>query len=52
MKDDTLTANSIGKVFCVKVNGKYEYYTDSAANPVYPEKPLRRLTPFIMNNNP
>jgi hypothetical protein len=52
MKDDTLTANSIGKVFCVKINGKYEYYTDSAANPVYPEKPLRVLTRYIMNNNP
>jgi hypothetical protein len=52
MKDDTLTVNSIGKVFCVKIDGKYEYYTDSAANPVYPEKPLRRLTPYIMNNNP
>ncbi|MDB5122441.1 MAG: hypothetical protein JWP94_570 [Mucilaginibacter sp.] len=52
MKDDTLTANSIGKVWCVKVNGRYEYYTDSAAHPLYPEKPLRRLTPYIMNNNP
>jgi hypothetical protein len=52
MKNDTLTANSIGKVFCVKINGKYEYYTDSAANPVYPERPLRRLTQYIMNNNP
>jgi hypothetical protein len=52
MNTDTITANSIGKVFCVKINGKYEYYTDSAANPVYPERPLRRLTQFIMNNNP
>jgi hypothetical protein len=52
LKDDTLTANSVGKVFCVKINGKYEYYTDSAANPIYPEKPLRRLTLYIMNNNP
>jgi hypothetical protein len=52
MNADTLTANSIGKVFCVKIDGKYEYYTDSAANPIYPEKPLRRLTQFIMNNNP
>lgn len=51
-KEDTLTANSIGKVFCVKIDDKYEYYTDSAANPVYPERPLRRLTQFIMNNNP
>jgi hypothetical protein len=51
-KEDTLTANSIGKVYCVKIDGKYEYYTDSAANPVHPERPLRRLTQFIMNNNP
>ncbi|MES2112225.1 MAG: hypothetical protein V4577_25945 [Bacteroidota bacterium] len=52
MKADTLTANAIGKVWCVKVNGRYEYYTDSAAHPLYPEKPLRRLTAYIMNNNP
>jgi len=52
MNADTLTANAIGKVWCVKVNGRYEYYTDSAAHPLYPEKPLRRLTPYIMNNNP
>jgi hypothetical protein len=52
MKDDTLTANSIGRVFCVKNNGQYEYFTDSAGNPVHPEKPLRRLTQYIMNNNP
>jgi hypothetical protein len=52
MKADTLTANAIGKVWCVKVNGRYEYYTDSAAHPLYPEKPLRRLTGYIMNNNP
>ncbi|WP_345953026.1 hypothetical protein [Mucilaginibacter sp. PAMB04168] len=51
LKEDTLTANSIGKVFCVKTNGKYDYYTDSAANPVNPERPLRPLTHFIMNNN-
>lgn len=51
LKEDTLTASSIGKVFCVKTNGKYEYYTDSAANPVHPERPLRPLTHYIMNNN-
>lgn len=27
MNDDTLTTNSIGKVFCVKNNGQYEYFT-------------------------
>lgn len=52
MRDDTLTANSIGRVFCVKIDGRYEYYTDSAANPVHPERPLRPLTQYIMNNNP
>ncbi|MDB5141130.1 MAG: hypothetical protein JWR12_3046 [Mucilaginibacter sp.] len=52
MKDDTLTANSIDKVWCVKVDGRYEYYTDSAAHPLHPEKILRHLTQYIMNNNP
>lgn len=52
MKDDTLTADAIGKVWCVKIDGRYEYYTDSAAHPLYPEKILRPLTQFIMNNNP
>lgn len=52
MKDDTLTANSIGKVFCVKIKGQYEYYTDSAEHPIDKNVRLRPLTQFIMNNNP
>ncbi|PWG79533.1 hypothetical protein [Pararcticibacter amylolyticus] len=50
-KDDTLTANSIGKVFCVKIRGQYEFYTDSAEHPLYNQIRLRPLTQFIMNNN-
>jgi hypothetical protein len=51
MNSDTLTAHSIGRVFCVKNNGQYDYFTDSAANPIYPERRLRPLTQYIMNNN-
>ena len=48
-KPDTLTKNSIGKVWYVKINGKPEFYTASGFHPTQTLKKLNPITVYILN---
>ncbi|HVU57190.1 MAG TPA: hypothetical protein VHD83_19145 [Puia sp.] len=48
---DTITESSIGKIWCVKVNGNYEYYTSDGFHPIDQRLRLRRLSEFIFRNH-
>lgn len=50
-KPDTITENSIGKVWCVKVNGNYEYYTSDGFHPIDQRLRLRRLSEYVFRNH-
>lgn len=50
-RPDTITENSIGKVWCVKVNGNYEYYTSDGLHPIDQRLRLRRLSEYIFRNH-
>lgn len=49
---DTMTVNSVGKVWCSKINGKYDFFTDGNSNSVNPSDTTRRIKPlsqYILN---
>jgi hypothetical protein len=48
---DTLTKNSIGKVWYAKRAGKYEFFTDSAMHPLDTQRRLKPLTQYILSNH-
>lgn len=48
---DTLTANSLGKVWYSKIGGKHEFFTDSGVHPVDTLKRLKPLTNYILNKH-
>lgn len=48
-KPDTLTKNSIGKVWYAKINGKPEFYTADGFHPTQPHKKLHPLTQYMLN---
>lgn len=50
-RPDTITENSIGKVWYVKYNGNYEFYTDSGSHPIDPELRLKPITGYIIRNH-
>lgn len=45
---DTLTTNSLGKVWYTKINGTPEFYTDSGIHPADTLRRLRPLTNYIL----
>ncbi|TKC12753.1 hypothetical protein FA048_03800 [Pedobacter polaris] len=47
---DTLTQNSLGKVWYATINNKKEFFTDSGMHPVDTVKRLKPLTPYILTN--
>lgn len=46
-RPDTLTAHSIGRVWYLKKNKKFEYFTQSGAHPLYPDRQLKPVSPYI-----
>lgn len=46
---DTITYNSIGKVWYVKISGKPEYYTAMGYHPVYTQIQLKAITKYIID---
>ena len=46
---DTITTQCLGKVWYVKINGEPEFYTSNGFHPVYTDKRLRPITPYIIN---
>jgi len=48
---DTLTANSLGKVWYSRIGGKHEFFTDSGVHPVDTFKRLKPLTTYILNKH-
>ncbi|WP_131539918.1 hypothetical protein [Pedobacter nototheniae] len=48
---DTLTSNSLGKVWYSKQNNKVDFYTDSAAHPTDDNRRLLPLTQYMLNKN-
>lgn len=49
---DTLTANSIGKVWYVKTPNGFEYYTSPGQHPIFTDKRLLPLTTGHLNKYP
>ncbi|MCZ4245267.1 hypothetical protein [Pedobacter punctiformis] len=45
---DTLTLNSLGKVWYVKIGGKPEFYTSDGFHPVYNDRRLKPTTEYIL----
>ncbi|GAB1462171.1 hypothetical protein [Pedobacter sp.] len=49
LKPDTITYNSIGKVWYMKMNKKLEFYTDSGSLPADRRKELKPITKYIID---
>lgn len=49
-RPDTITLNAIGKVWYIKRNNKYEFYTSGGYYPADPKSRLRPVTEFIIQN--
>ncbi|RZK68239.1 MAG: hypothetical protein EOO95_00315 [Pedobacter sp.] len=50
-RPDTLTKNSIGKVWYARFGGKNEFFTDSGTHPVDTAKRLKPITNYIITNH-
>jgi hypothetical protein len=50
-RQDTITYQSIGHVWYVRVNGGYEFYTSDGVYPTDPRVRLRPLTAYIIKNH-
>lgn len=48
---DTITYNSIGKVWYVKIKGKAEFYTGMGYHPVFTHLQLKPVTEYIIDNH-
>lgn len=48
-RPDTLTGNSVGKVYYFKLNNNFEFYTAGGTHPVYSNRRLKPLTDYILN---
>lgn len=48
---DTLTKNSIGKVWYARFGGKNEFFTDSGTHPIDTAKRLKPITNYIITNH-
>ncbi|RZM30448.1 MAG: hypothetical protein EOO88_00830 [Pedobacter sp.] len=48
MLRDTLTRNSLGKVWCANVGKDAVFFTDSGTNPIDSSKRLRSMTPYML----
>lgn len=48
---DTLTKNSVGRVWYTRISGKHEFFTDSGRHPIDTAKKLRPLTRYILANH-
>jgi hypothetical protein len=48
---DLLTKKDVGKVWYIRNDGQYEFFTDSGIYPVDPEKRLRPLSAYILSNH-
>ncbi|MEJ5993316.1 hypothetical protein WG904_02710 [Pedobacter sp. Du54] len=46
---DTLTRNSLGKVWYVKIGGTIEYYTSDGFHPIHTDRKLKKLTDHMLN---
>jgi hypothetical protein len=46
-RPDTLTAYSIGRVYYLRKDNRFEYFTMGGAHPVYPDRQLRILSYYI-----
>lgn len=46
---DTLTRNSLGRVWYVKIGGTIEYYTSEGFHPIQTDRKLKKLTDYMLN---
>jgi len=50
-RPDTLTAASIHKAWYIRLNGDYQFYTDSGPVPNHPDRRLLKLSATILNSS-
>ncbi len=50
-RPDTITYNSIGKVWYIKIKGKVEYYTDMGYHPLEMKVQLKPITKYIIDTH-
>jgi len=48
MFSDTLTKNSLGKVWYSKIDGKVEFFTSAGFHPVHIDRRLKPLTDYMI----
>ncbi|MDT3402253.1 hypothetical protein [Mucilaginibacter terrae] len=46
---DTITKNSVGKLWWVSIDGQIEIYTSGGTHPLYPNKTLKKVTDYVVN---
>lgn len=46
-REDTITENSIGKIYYIRMHGGIEYYTAGGTHPVEVTRYLQKLTPYM-----
>lgn len=51
MREDTITYNSIGKLWYLKTDNNYEFFTMEGKHPIYTTRKLRIVTKLIVDNN-
>jgi hypothetical protein len=51
MQPDTITTNSIGKLWYVRYRGYYEFYTSDGFHPIDPQLRLKPITEYIINRH-
>lgn len=47
-RPDTLTENSLGKIWYSKIDSKLEFFTSDGFHPLYIDRRLRPVTPYIL----
>lgn len=50
-RPDTITSHSVGKLYCIKINNQYEYYTAGGVHPLDRNRDLKRLTKYILDHH-
>lgn len=50
-RPDTITLNSMGRLWYIKRNNRYEFFTSNGVYPPDPKSKLRPVTVYILNNH-
>lgn len=50
-RPDTITVNSVGKIYCISVKAKLEFYTSDGNHPVEVTRTLKKLSRYIYDKH-